>query len=525
LDVRQPYPRLEVVRRIAKDGARYFGPYTSASAVRETLRLINRHFQLRTCSDQTLVSRTRPCLQFQIKRCPAPCVFDLSGGVYKEGVDNVITFLEGRADELLGTLEARMRGHAAEMRYEAAAQTRDQLAAVRRSLEHQRIVSADFKNRDVVGLYREGPAVEIHVMRTRDGRLIDAQRYSFEDLETPAGEILSDFALRYYAAGGPSDDNVPDEILFGNDMEWSEALEELLSEAKKRRVSVLKPSRGEKRRLVELAQKNAHQAFVDKQRERGAAKTAIERLKQVLHLTREPHTLECFDISHLQGDHIVASLVRFDDGVSNKDLYRHYKIRSTVGQDDFQSMYEVISRRARRGLEEGDLPDLFVIDGGKGQLNAARAALDDHGISEVDLISLAKSKPDGEPVDDALSAVAEPVGPDYTSRQSQSSPERIFVLGNKNAIVLKQNSAELFLLMRARDEAHRFALAHQRRSQKKAMGRSALDDVPGIGKKRRQELLRTFGSVQRLKAASEEDIAKVIGKAAAARLIAHLASQ
>ncbi len=518
LDTQNAYPRLEVVRRFAKDGARYFGPYTSASAVRETLRLINRHFQLRTCSDQVLASRTRPCLQYQIKRCPAPCVFDLSHGEYKEGVENVITFLEGRAEALLETLDGRMRAHAQAENFEAAAQVRDQLHAVERSMERQRIVSTDFKNRDVVGIYREGPAVELHVMRTREGRLIDAQRYSFDDLEIPTGEILSDFALRYYAGG----DEVPDEILFPQEMEWSDALSELLSEAKKRKVTVARPSRGEKKRLVELALRNAQQAFSDKQRERGAARTAIERLKRALHLTKEPRSLECFDISHLGGEGIVASLVRFEDGAPNKELYRHYKIRSTQGQDDFQSMYEVMSRRARRGLEEGDLPDLFVIDGGKGQLNAARAALDDHGIADVDLVSLAKSKiTDGEaPEPPPVPEVAEH-GTDYTSAEARRSPERVFVLGNKNAIVLKQNSAELFLLMRARDEAHRFALAHQRTRRKKALTRSTLEDVPGIGKKRRQELLRAFGSVARLRAASQDEIAKIIGAAAALRLVAY----
>ncbi len=539
LDVRQPYPRLEVVRRFGKDGARYFGPYTSAASAREALRLINRHFQLRTCSDQVLANRTRPCLQFQIKRCPAPCVFDVKS-TYAENVDDVVKFLSGKESELVGNLTGRMKQHAEAMNYEAAAQVRDQVRAVSRSLERQRIVSSDFVSRDVVGLYRQGPTVEIHVMRTREGRLIDAQRFSFDELELPSTEILSDFATRYYTAAA----DVPDEILFSEDMEWGRALEEVLLERKQRKIEVLIPRRGDKRRLVELAQRNAEQAFVDKQRERGAHKSAAERLQRALHLSRPPQSLECFDISHLQGAQVVASVVRFENGMAQKERYRHYAIKSFTGQDDFQAMYEVMSRRARRGLEEADLPDLFVIDGGKGQLNAARAALDDHGIDTVDLVSLAKERRYGPLPGEVPAAVAEPGGAesdddvDLTEAEvavlelSESTPdsgssragvpERVFVLGNKNPIVLKPNSAELFVLTRARDEAHRFAITFHRKKRRKAATRSLLDGIPGIGPKRKRELLRAFGSVARLKNASVADIARVVGDKAAAAVASHI---
>ena len=210
LDVRQKYPRLEVVRRFAQDGARYFGPYHSASAIREALRLINRHFQLRTCSDQTLGSRSRPCLQYQIKRCPAPCVFDLTDNTYKQNVANVVTFLEGRQSELVSRLTERMRQSAEALEFETAATLRDQIHAVKRSLERQRMVTADFVNRDVVGFYREGPTIELHILRTRGGRLIDARRFSFADTEVPTSDVLADFAGRYYS----EIDLVPDEILF-----------------------------------------------------------------------------------------------------------------------------------------------------------------------------------------------------------------------------------------------------------------------------------------------------------------------
>ena len=540
LDTRERYPRLQVVRRFGKDGARYFGPYHSAHSLREVVRLVNRHFQLRTCNDQMLTNRVRPCLQYQIKRCPAPCVFDLSHGEYAQNVESVIAFLEGKETELIATLESRMRARASEEAFEAAALIRDQMLAVQRSLERQKLVTSDFVNRDVVGIYREGPHVEVHVMRTREGRLIDAQRFSFDGLEQETSEILSDFAGRYYT----SENDVPDEILFPPEFEWDAALADVLSERRGRRVAVLTPQRGEKARLIELAVRNAHQAFVDKQREAGAAKTSVEKLQRALHLRRPPERIECFDISHFQGGQIVASLVRFDHGMPNKDLYRRYKIRTTAGQDDFQSMYEVINRRARRGLEEQDLPDLIVIDGGKGQLAAARAALDDHAVHDVELISLAKSRVQADEIRDVAAAVDMSdlavleaasdslAGAEAVSEMSQvtldssdvptevqRSPERVFVSGRKDAVVLRQNSAELFLLTRARDEAHRFAITFHRQLRGKASTRSALDNIPGVGPKRRKLLLRTFGSITRLRAASLEDIAKIVGTATARKVI------
>ena len=527
LDVRQTYPRLEVVRRFAQDGARYFGPYHSASSIRETLRLVNRHFQLRTCSDQVLANRTRPCLQHQIKRCPAPCVFDLSSGAYAQNVRHVEAFLEGRKNELVVELTQRMKERAAELEFEAAGSLRDQIQAVERSLERQRLITPDLVNRDVVGIYREGPAIELHVMRTRQGRLIDARRFSFGDTEVPTGDVLSDFAGRYYTSGA----EIPDEILFPEGMDWDDPLASVLSEQSGRTVRVFTPKRGDKHHLVMLASRNAHQAFIDKQREAGAARSAIERLQRVLHLRAPPLRLECFDISHMQGNQIVASMVCFQDGVPRKDAYRHFRIRSTTTQDDFKSMYEVVSRRARRGLEDGDLPNLIVIDGGKGQLGAARAALDDHGIDSVDLIGLAKSRlsddadsledPSAEPLE--VTEVDEaPPEPANVPTEMRASPERVFVFGQKNPIVLRQNSAELFLLTRARDEAHRFAITFHRKLRGKAGTRSALDSIPGVGPKRRKALLRTFGSVARIRAAGEEEVAKVVGPKLASALLAAL---
>lgn len=305
-------------------------------------------------------------------------------------------------------------------------------------------------------------------------------------------------------------------------MTWDAALAQLLAERAGRIVKVLVPRRGDKKRLVEMADKNAQQAFADKQREAGAAKSAVEALKRSLHLKRPPNAIECMDISHIMGTHIVASVVHFAAGVAHKAMYRHYKIRTTQTQDDFKSMYEVVGRRAQRGIKDGDLPDLMVIDGGKGQLAAAQAALADHGVHDVELISLAKSRRlDAAPeTDHAATNPAESLGADnlpdapLASPQGGSTPrsaERVFVVGHKTPIVLKQNSAELFLLVRLRDEAHRFAIQFHRKLRQKAATHSALDDIEGIGPKRRKQLLRAFGSVNQLREADYEKVAEVVG--------------
>ena len=500
LDTRVPYPRLEVVRRMRQDGARYFGPYTSAQSIRETLRVINRHFQLRTCSDAVMQSRSRPCLQYEIKRCPAPCVLDLTGGAYARNVEAVTAFLSGRERELVIVLRERMQRHAAALEFEAAGQVRDQLRAIERSLERQRLVSADAVNRDVIGLSREGPDVEVFVLRTRDGRLVEGRRYAFADLEQPTTDLLSDFAVRYLAAHRS---DLPDELLLPPEMEWAQALEAYASDTLGHPLRVLTPRRGDKRHLVELAARNAQQALAAAERQKSAAANAIERLQRALHLRRAPETLECVDISHHQGSAIVASVVRFERGLPVKDGYRRYRIRSLEEQDDFRAIYEVVSRRARRGLEEGDLPALLVIDGGKGQLAAARAALDDHGIDSLDLVSLAKARTLSEK---------------ESHEQSPRGLERVFVVGHKTPIILRQDSAELFLLTRARDEAHRFAIAFHRQALRRTTRASRLDSIAGIGPVRRKALLRRFGSLTGIRDASDDELAAVVGPRGVAAL-------
>ncbi|AKU90737.1 excinuclease ABC subunit UvrC [Vulgatibacter incomptus] len=488
LDERHPYPRLEVVRRMKRDGARYFGPYSSATAIRETLRTINRFFQLRTCTDQVLAKRTRPCLLFQIKRCPAPCVYEVPQEEYRRSVRETVLFLEGKEPELVEGLRLRMKQAAADLRFEEAAQVRDQVRAIEKTLEKQQTVFGEQLDQDVFGFWREGPSLVIEVLFVRTGKLISAQSFPFTGQEFPTEELLASFIDQYYATGAA----VPDEVLLPVVLEQADFTSEVLSERKGRKVRVMTPMRGDKKRLMEMATKNAEHAFLESKKKNRTNEEILERLQQRLELQRLPRRIECFDISNFQGTMVVASQVAALDGEADKARYRHYRIKTVEGQDDFASMYEVISRRVARG----DLPDLLLIDGGKGQLNAARAAVKDAGVlDQVELASLAESHVVGETADGGV----------------KRSPERVFLPGKKDPLVLRPNSAELFVLQRLRDEAHRFAITFHQKLRRARNFQSILEEIPGVGEKRRRSLLRHFGSLKRIRSATAEEIAEVEG--------------
>ena len=538
-----PYPRLEVVRRIKKDGARYFGPFASASSIRETLSIVNRHFQLRTCTDSVMSNRRRPCLQYQIKRCPAPCVYSVPQEEYRRSVDEVALFLEGKADELTGQLQERMKDAAGKLEYERAAQLRDQLHAIDRSLEKQRTVLGDLLDQDVLGFYREGPALEIHLLFFRNGRLTGGRSFGFSRQEFPTEELLSSFLDQYYESGA----FIPKELLLPVHLPDSDTREVWLSDKKGERVRVHVPERGDKVRLLEMAMENARQSYDEKARSQKTQQEALTRLQSRLRLPRLPRRIECFDISTFQGQLTVGSQVVFSDGEPDKSGYRLFKVRGDAAGDDFASMFQVLTRRLRRGIEEQNLPDLLVIDGGKGQLNVARAALKEVGLSlsDVPLAGLAKSRiledeerfaaRQGFRVAEAWAEKAgpEPEVPQFgdavrtspapprrgRSRQKgrfvqseiERSPERVFLPGQKNPVVLRQNTSELHLLARLRDEAHRFAITFHRKLRRERNFRSMLEEIPGIGDKRKRALLAHFGSLKRIRAASPEEIAQVEG--------------
>jgi excinuclease ABC subunit C len=581
LDPKAEWPRLELVRGIQKDGAQYFGPYHSAASARSTLRVVNRHFRLRTCTDYVLRTRKRPCLQHQIGRCPAPCVYDVDAGAYSDQVRDVGYFLSGRHRELVDGLRERMETRAADLDFEIAARLRDQLAAIETTLQSQQVVGTAALDQDAVGIYREGGQVEFVVLHLRQGRLLGSESFSETGMELPDPDVLASFVDAYY----DKSPFVPDEVLLPLPIaeDDREPLAAVLRERKGRKVVVQTPDRGDRRKLTRMASRNAGSNFVTRRNRRQDTDAALGRLQARLGLSKLPRTIECFDVSHTQGDQAVASMVVFVDGAPERSRYRSFRIkgasaRSAEGDplaqgafqnDDFASMYEVLGRRFRRALqgdeESWGLPDLIVIDGGKGQLSRVIAAMGDLGIpvgaEGVDVVALAKERRGdigrGKEALERLRARRAEKGADATAEPSSDlgaadhaaeatpgrawedlvieeakagaaatpdeidvKPERVFVPGAKEAIRLRAGSSERFLMERVRDEAHRFAIGHHRKRRGKKALRSALDEIEGVGPTLKRALVKHFGTVAAIRAADVEALAEVkgIGRALAERI-------
>jgi excinuclease ABC subunit C len=491
LDPRETYPRLEVTRRVQADGARYFGPYPLAHALRETLRVVNRYFQLRTCSDHDPAShKRRACLLCQIARFPAPSVYDIPPEAYRRHVDDAILFLEGKQTELLDALQRRMDEAAAEMRFEEAARLRDQLDAIAQTLAPQKIVATEPLDRDALGLARAGDRLAIYLLRVRQGRVTGGELFSFRGQAFPEAEALASFLNLYYARA----DAIPAEILLPAEVESGAALAELLSERKGSRVELRVPEQGAELELVQMSGDNARSGL-----EAGPAEDATDvlgRLERRLGLRRFPRRIECVDVSHFHGGALVGSLAAMTDGQLDKDRYRRYRITTVAVGDDYAALYEVASRRFKRGMAQGDLPDLLIVDGGKGQLASVQAAMRDLDVTGPDVAALAKRRP---------------IGGEAAIEARRKTPERIFLPGRRDPIVLRQDSPELLLLARLRDEAHRFAIAYQRKVLRRERLRSELEEIPGVGPKLRQALLRKLGSVARLREAGFEELLAVNG--------------
>ena len=483
LDAKKPWPRLEVVRRPKLDGAQYFGPYHSATAARQTLRLVNRYFQLRTCTDMEFRMRSRPCLQYQIKRCPGPCVLDVDETEYSAQVANVARFLGGRHDDLVRDLGKRMENASHELEYEQAAVYRDQLRAVDRAREEQRVAGVQKSDQDVIGFHRQGDQVEVAVLSMRGGRLCTVRTLSLRRVAVPNDEMLGAFLRQHYV----EQTALPDGILVPVTIEMSEALEALLSENRRRRVQILEPQRGTKAKLLDLARENAEHAFNEKERAREDVETRLRELQRQLRLSVLPRRVECVDISHTGGEETVAVFVALQDGVPAKGRYRSFRVKHASGGDDYAAMYEVLVRRLRRGTageEDWELPDLLVVDGGKGQLGVAVRAREDIGVTGLELASVAKPR---------VTAAGEAEG------------DRIFRPGQKNAIPVRGNPA-LSLLLLARDETHRASNALRKKVGRKRRLRSELDGVPGVGPKTRGKLLRNLGSLREVLAATQKQL-------------------
>jgi len=495
VDEAHEWPWVEVVRRPKPDGARYFGPYHSAQSIRRTLRLVNRHFQLRTCTDRTLYSRTRPCLEYFIKRCPGMCVHPVDREWYAGQVEAVTMSLAGKNAELLDRLEEQMTQAAAKLEYERASIYRDQLRAVERSLESQRVVSIKKEDEDAWGLHREAELVEVVVLRVRAGRVFEERTFSFDDALLPDEEVLRSVVSQFYAREDP-----PDIVLVPRPIAPAEVetLDAIWTERKGRSVSLRHPRRGAAADLVRLANENAAHAFGQKRRSEKSIEERLAEVQRRLGLAKLPRRVECVDISHLGGTDTVASLVSLWNGEPDSSRTRTFHVRDVSGGDDYGAMREVLSRRFRRAKDAKDAdvqpgwepPDLLVVDGGRGQLAVATAVLGELNVQGVDVCSLAKE------TENAL---------------SEKLVDRAYLPGRKNPVLLRQNSSALFLLARVRDEAHRVAVGFQQKIRRRKRLRSGLLDVPGVGPRTARALLTALGSLRRVKAATLEQLLAVEG--------------
>ena len=494
LDPARTWPRLELVRRPAPDKARYFGPYSSATSARRTLHLVNKHFQLRTCSDRELHTRSRPCLQYQIKRCAGPCVYEVDQQWYSEQVTRVSWFLEGRHDELTKQLEQRMAEHSRALQFEQAATCRDQLQAVQNLRAEQRVVAVSDSDQDVLGIYREGDLVELSLLCVRGGRVVSVASFSAPRVEADDQELVAAFLREQYS--GETHAVAPDEILVPVEPEGVEGVAEWLSEsrASTKKVRILAPERGPKRKLIDLARENAEHAFREKQRADQDMQARLERLQLRLRLPTVPRRIECLDISHLGGQDAYGALVVVENGKPKPRDYKAFRVHPETPGDDYAAILEVLKRRFARGQKanKGDiweLPDLLLVDGGRQQLAQAEAAATELGLLSLPLAGLAKER----------------------ELASGHVLDRVYLPGQKNPVPLRSNSPELFLLALARDEAHRFSNYRRERAGLRRRLTSTLDAVHGIGAKSRTALLRHFADVDHVFAATDEELLAVKG--------------
>lgn len=473
LPIKDRFPRLSIVRRVQKDGALYYGPYTPAGALRETLKVIKKSFPLATCTIEIDGTAERACLEFEIKRCMAPCTGNQSQKDYLKIVDQVRQFLEGRDHELLDDLRAQMEAAAEREEFEEAARLRDRLFKIERTLEKQRITQTAATDQDVIGLARQGTAVDLQLLFVRGGLLIGRKDFFWPQSADVSDEDLVRSAIKQFYN---KDGQPPKELLVPTALADAELIEQWLSDKRGSSVKVLAPERGTKHQLVLLAEENAAASAANHLRDEALDRQAVEDLKRLLHLDKAPRRIEGFDISNTMGNQSVASMVVWEDGQMKKADYRRFKIQTVIGANDFASMQEVVARRYGDS-EHLARPDLILIDGGLGQLAAAMEGLKQVGHGDQAIMGLAKAR--GE------------------------KDERIFLPGRKNPILLRPNAPATHLVQRIRDEAHRFAITYHRKLRGKAFTASKLDQIIGIGEIKRTKLLKEFGSVEGIAQATD----------------------
>jgi excinuclease ABC subunit C len=484
-----PWPMLRLIRykgTPSKDGL-YFGPYTSAYSARQTYELLTRLFPLRQCSDEELKRRTRPCLLYSIKRCVAPCVGKCSKEEYTTYVDSTIKFLKGQDKEILKTLQAEMKIASERMEYERAAALLQTIRQIEHVTEAQTvIVQVEGKNSDALALYRQGEEVMLAQLLFREGKLVGSEHYPFTQILEDDQDLLSSFILQHYQ----HQEGLPDEILVPIPLKDAPLLSEILSDSHKKKISILTPLKGEKRALVGIAEQNAISLFNQEKNHQELKEKMLLDLQDTLKLNRYPKRIECFDTSHIAGTDPVASMVAFTNGEKDKKRTRLFKIKTAPQGDDYGAIREVLRRHLTRSKQADDLPDLIIVDGGKGQLSVSLEIFKELDIASVDLIALAKEE---------------------GRHDKGMTSEKIFLPDHHDPIHLNPRSSLLFLLQNIRDEAHRTAIGFHRERRKKRTLTSALDHIPGIGAIKRSRLLSHFGSVEQIRQASDEALKSVKG--------------
>ena len=498
ITVEEEWPRLLMTRRKINDGSRYFGPYSSSSAMWNTIKFLNSLFPLRRCKGKELRIRTRPCLNHQMGRCLAPCMGAVKADLYKEMVHDVLLVLEGRDRHLMAKIERKMDQASKELRFEDAALYRDQLAALKKTLEKQLVVGSRKQDQDIYGFMRQGQSVAVSIVAVRQG-VVSGHRSFY--LPEPVGddqEVMSEVIKRFYSEAS----TIPKEIIIPFTADDQSSLEEWLSDERGSLVKFKVPKRGDLVKLLDMAAINAKQVFADQENRKRSWQVMADGLVKTLHLSKKPEKIECLDISNIGGQQAVGSLVCFEKGEKLKKKYRHYRIKTVEGPDDYSMMAEVLERRFARGVKDDDLPDLLMVDGGKGQLNIAlRIAKQFFQHEKIELLGIAKEK--------------------------NEEGEKIYRPGRKNPVLLPQHSPYLLYLMNIRDESHRYGITLHRRLRRKKTLSSGLDAISGVGPGRKKELLRALGSLKRIKKASIDELTGVvgIGRELASEIYSHFRSE
>jgi excinuclease ABC subunit C len=486
LNIQHPYPNLNIVRKIKNDGALYFGPYSSALAVKQTLKFIHKTFKLRKCHSKVFLNRTRPCLNYQMGLCLAPCCLQVNQDLYHDIVKEVIAFLKGRTPDLIRQLRHQMMSASQSLEYETAAVIRDKIQALEKTLEKQVSVSNDFTDRDVIGMAQEEAMIVVTVLQVRSGYLMGSRHFRFDHTIGPLSEQMGLFLRQFYETAQV----VPAEILLSEMPDDHDLVENYLQDKKSTKVNLLTPQRGEKRRLVLIAEQNAQLELKTHLKSESNQRQLMERLQDKLDLKRSPQRIECFDNSNLLGTNPVSAMVVFQDTLPLTSAYRRYKA-SILGQpDDYAHMMEVIRRRyGKEKNSDRDLPDLLLVDGGKGQINSVVSVLRELNLAHLfDVVGIAKK--------------------DSAKGELQ---DKVYLAGRVNPVNFGRDMDLLLFLQRVRDEAHRFAISYQRQRRQKEAMQSELDTISGIGPQRRVALLSRFGSVENIRNLTPDQVSTIPG--------------